>query len=148
MAPNLDPEWECSVAILPMQLILALAPGFQPIDSQVPQAISPALVELTVEDQSYATLLALRIWHRFDFLAPHSLGPSRILCCAPVRWMPLTYAFDVGTTASFRVKPSSFPIYHILVIIFNSRQAGLLLYVDSHGTSDHESLEKSRGTLP
>lgn len=42
----------------------------------------------------------------------------------------------------------SFPIYHILVIIFNSKQAGLLLYVNSHTTSDPGSLEKSRGTLP
>ena len=42
----------------------------------------------------------------------------------------------------------SFPIYHILVTIFHSKQAGLLLYVNSHTTSDPESLEKSRGTLP
>ena len=42
----------------------------------------------------------------------------------------------------------SFPIYHILVIIFHSKQAGLLLYVNSHTTSDPGSLEKSRGTLP
>lgn len=62
MAPSLDLVLACSVAILPMQLILALAPGFRPIDSQVLLAVFPVLVELTVKHQNYVTHLALQTW--------------------------------------------------------------------------------------
>lgn len=55
-----------------MQLILALAPGFRPIDFQVLLAIFPALVELTVKHQSYVMHLALQTWHTLGFPLPYS----------------------------------------------------------------------------
>lgn len=68
-----------------MQLILAQALDFQPIDSQVLRVMFPALVELTVNHQSYATPLALELRHILGFVAPHSLAPSRLLYRAPTR---------------------------------------------------------------
>ena len=76
MAPNSDLVLACYAAIPLMQLTLALALGFQRIDSQVLQAIFPALAELIVKNQSYGTLLALELWHTLGFLAPCSLEPS------------------------------------------------------------------------
>lgn len=152
MAPSSDLVLACSVAILPIQLILALGLGFQPIDSRVLRAVFPALAELTVEDQSRAPLLAPEIWYTLGFLPSQSLGPSRLLyrCSDRLEARHLLQP-KLSTLVRLRLpvfKPLSFPIYHILVIIFHSRQARLLRYVDSHGTSDPESLEKLRGTLP
>lgn len=71
-----------------MQLILARGLGFQLIDSQVLRALFPALVELTAEIQSYATLLVLQVWLTLGFLVLHSLGTSRSAQCAPIPWRP------------------------------------------------------------
>ena len=152
MAPSLDLVLACFVAILPMPLILALVPGFQPIDFQVLRATPPALEELTAENQSYAALLALQVWLTLGFLAFAFSRNLKInsMCSDTLEARHLLQP-TLSTLVRLRlpvVKPLSFPIYHILVIIFHSRQTGLLRYVDSHGTSDPESLEKSRGTLP
>ena len=72
-------------------------------------------------------------------------GPLARLYHARVLWRLATCS---STLVPQVFELLSFPIYHILVIIFHSKQAGLLLYVNSHRTSDPGSLEKSRGTLP
>lgn len=135
-----------------MQLILALVLGFQLIDFQVLRAIFPALEELTAEKSK------LR-----NASGPSSLAHAWLPCFAFSGNLKLNSMGSdtlearhllqptLSTLVRLRlpvVKPLSFPIYHILVIIFHSRQTGLLRYVNSHGTSDPESLEKSRGTLP
>lgn len=71
MAPNLDLVLACYAAILLMQLTLALALGSQQIDSQVLQAIFPALVELTVKIRATERFW-LEIWHILGFPAPFS----------------------------------------------------------------------------
>ena len=131
MAPNLDLVLVCYAAILLMQPTLALALGFQPTDSQVLQAF-PALVELTVECR---------------FLECFWLSDCRLPAASP-RALQRLSTLKARHLLQYLGFPVSCPIYHILFIIFHSKQAGLLLYVNSHTTSDPGSLEKSRGTLP
>ena len=140
MAPNLDLVLVCYAAILLMQPTLALALGFQPTDSQVLQAF-PALVELTVECRFLECfwLSDCRLPAAFIALAsPRAFGTS----------LQRLSTLKASHLLQYLGFPVSCPIYHILFIIFHSKQAGLLLYVNSHTTSDPGSLEKSRGTLP
>ena len=90
-----------------------------------------------------------------ELLAPPSLPPAFIAPASPrafgttLSCLSTLEARHLIQYLGFPVfELLSFPIYHILVIIFHSKQARLLLYVNSHTTSDPGSLEKSRGTLP
>ena len=144
MALNLDLVLVCYAAILLMQPTLALALGFQPTDSQVLQAF-PALVELIVESRAPECPWLSNCWHPPAFIAPISpraFGTTSS-CSSALEARHLLQYLGLPVFELL-----SFPIYHILVIIFHSKQAGLLLYVNSHTTSDPGSLEKSRGTLP
>lgn len=150
MAPSLDLVLACSVAILPMQLILVLALGFRSIDSRALRAIFPASVELTVKVSKLCNASGPpKPAYRW---LPHSTlsgGLSKLLYQAPISWRPHLLQPTLSALARIRLpfsKPPSFPIYHILVIIFHFRQARLSRYLDGHGTSDPQSLEKSLGT--
>lgn len=140
----------CYVAILLMQLILALALGSQRTAFQVLQAIFPALAELTVKHQSYRTLLARNSahpWLPYSILSAMGMTSS----CSDTLEAGHSLQPTLSTLERLRFpvsEPLSFPIYHILVTIFHPTQAALLLYVDSHRNSDPKSLERSRGTLP
>ena len=85
MALNLGLVLACFAATLRMQLTRALALDSQQIASQVLQVAFPVLVELTVEHQSYRTLLALDTGHNLGFLTSKPLALSREDIIVPTR---------------------------------------------------------------
>lgn len=104
---------------------------------------------LPLKHQSYRTLLARNLEQPWlPCSIPSAMG--MISSCSGTLEARHSLQPLLSTLVRLRFpvsEPLSFPIYHILVIIFHPTQAALLLYVDSHRNSDPKSLERSRGTL-